>query len=479
MRAQNSFFRTAFFLFVAVFIGGIVSGCGGLPNDRTPDGRTIVSYWEKWTGFEGEAMQAVVDDFNASQTNIFVEKLTVSGIDQKLLLASAGGNPPDVAGLWSFWANIYADKGALLPLNSMLEKKGIKKEQYIPIYWSICEHRGFMWALPTTPASMALHWNKRMFREAGLDPDKPPKSIAELDEMAERLTIVGIERNGKRVKCRYTELTPAEKEAKKFDIIQLGYSPSEPGWWNAMGCYWFGGKLWDGDRKVTVNSPENLEALRWFQSYPKKFGLDNMLTFGSSFGNFSSPQNPFLANSVAMILQGVWMYNFIDKYNPGMEWDAAPFPAADPEKYPMVTIVESDILCIPKEARHPKEAFEFMAFVSSQPEIEKLNLGQRKLSPLMETSPGFIKNHPNPKIEMFIELAKSPNAFYVPKIQIWSEMTAEMSVAYDQAFRLLRTPEEALGEVQTRLQWRMDRLMRRWDKVCNERLKEWKAYDAR
>ena len=58
-------------------------------------------------------------------------------------------------------------------------------------------------------------------------------------------------------------------------------------------------------------------------------------------------------------------------------------------------------------------------------------------------------------------------------------MTAEMSVAYDQAFRLLRTPEEALGEVQTRLQWRMDRLMRRWDKVCNERLKEWKAYDAR
>ena len=28
-----------------------------------------------------------------------------------------------------------------------------------------------------------------------------------------------------------------------------------------------------------------------------------------------------------MELQGVWMYNFINKYNPQLEWGAAPFPA--------------------------------------------------------------------------------------------------------------------------------------------------------
>lgn len=449
------------------------SSCGGLPNDRTPDGRIIVSYWEKWTGFEGEAMQAVVDDFNRSQTNIWVEKLTVSGIDRKMLLATAGGNPPDIAGLWSYCANTYADKGALLPLNKFCEEKGISREDYIPVFWDLCSHRGFVWALPSTPASLGLHWNKKLFREAGLDPDKPPKSIAELDEMAEKLTIVSLERKGKKVKVRYPELTPEEKEARTFEIVQLGYSPSEPGWWNGLWCYWFGGALWDGDRTITVDSAENIETLRWFQSYPKKFGLDNMLTFGSSFGNFSSPQNPFLAGTVAMVLQGVWMYNFIDKYAPGMEWAAAAFPSKDPEKHPMVTVAECDILCIPKGARHPREAFEFIAFVNTQPETEKLNLGQRKFSPLAHTSPEFIQNHPNPFIQTFIDLAKSPNCSYVPRLPIWTELNSELGVAYDQAFRLLRTPEEALGDVQKRLQWRMDRIVRRWDKIEAERLKEW------
>ena len=37
--------------------------------------------------------------------------------------------------------------------------------------------------LPTTPATIALHWNKKMFRDAGLDPNRPPRSIAELDEL--------------------------------------------------------------------------------------------------------------------------------------------------------------------------------------------------------------------------------------------------------------------------------------------------------
>ena len=70
-------------------------------------------------------------------------------------------------------------------------------------------------------------------------------------------------------------------------------------------------------------------------------------------------------------------------------------------------------------------------------------------------------------------MAKSPHASYVPQMPIWNEASAEMGVAYDQAFRLLKTPEEALGEVQTRVQWRLDRILRRWDKVAAERLKEW------
>jgi ABC-type glycerol-3-phosphate transport system substrate-binding protein len=62
------------------------------------------------------------------------------------------------------------------------------------------------------------------------------------------------------------------------------------------------------------------------QSYSKRYGASALQTFQSGFGNFSSPQNAFLSEQVAMELQGVWMHNFIDKYAPNLEWGAAPFP---------------------------------------------------------------------------------------------------------------------------------------------------------
>jgi multiple sugar transport system substrate-binding protein len=455
-------------------------GCRPRPaDDRSPDGRVTVTYWEKWTGFEGEAMDEVIRDFHAAQDRIRVKKLTVSQIDRKLMLATAGGNPPDLAGVWSHTVNDYAEKGALTPLDRLLAEAGIGRTNYIPVMWDLCGHRGFQWALPTTPATVALHWNRKLFRDAGLDPDQPPRSLAELDAMAERLTLVEVERAGQRMRVRFPDLTPAEKEKKNFRILQLGHLPQEPGWFREMWGYWFGSELWDGERTVTADHPGNREAFAWFESYTRKYGLDNIRTFGASFGNFASPQNPFLAGQIAMVLQGVWMHNFIGKYAPHLEWGVAPFPARDPERWPAVTIAECDVLVIPRGSRHPREAFEFIRYVNTRGPMEKLCLGQRKFSPLAELSPDFIARHPNPHIAIFIELARSPNARTVPRITIWNEYKEELLVAADQVTALLKTPEAALATVQQRSQWKLDRVLRRWDLVQAERQREWSEYDVR
>ena len=445
----------------------------------TRDGRVVVHYWEKWTGFEDDAMQAVVDDFNRSQNRIFVEKLTISMVDRKVMLATAGGNPPDIAGIWS--ANIpdFSEKGALTPLNKMVERAGIKADDYIPVFWKQCCHRDFIWALPSTPTSLGLHWNKKLFREAGLDPDHPPQSLDELDAMSDQLTIVNINRSGKTVRVRYPELTDEEKRAKKFTVVQAGHLPQEPGWWITMWGYWFGGQLWDGDRKITADSPENIAALAWIRKDAEKLGVDNLRSYGASFGNFASPQSSFLAGKVAMILQGVWMYNFIDKYAPQREWAAAPFPAKDPNRFPMVTIAECDVLAIPKGAPHPKEAFEFIRYVNSQGPMEKVCLGQRKFSPFVKVSDEFVRNHPNPYIKTFIDLAKSPNAVYVPRLSVWGEYNDELRAGTDQMLSLSATPQQVLDDVQRRMQWKFDRVLRRWDAVKDQRIKEWSEYDPR
>jgi multiple sugar transport system substrate-binding protein len=447
--------------------------CDEPESDMTDDGRVIVRYWEKWTGFESDAVQAVVDDFNKSQDRIFVDMMQVSQPDQKLILATAGGNPPDVSGLWSFTVSSFAEKGALTPLNRRLAEAGITEDQYIPALWDLCEHRGMVWGLPSTPATVALHWNRRLFKEAGLDPDKPPTSLEELDRMAERLTIVEVKRDGEPVRVRFTELTDPEREAKDFDIIQLGFNPHEPGWWKQMWGYWFGADLWDGDRTIRADAPENIEAFEWIAGYTEKYGVKNMLSFGESFGNFSSPQNPFLDERVAMVIQGVWMYNFIDKFSPHLDWAAAPFPSAYPDTLPNVTIVECDVLVIPTGARHPDEAFEFIQYVNSRGPMEKLCLGQRKFSALINYSDAFVEEHPNPYIEVFIELAKSPNGITTPRTPIWESYEDELIVAADRVYRHIATPADALRYAQNRSARAMERNLRVWDATAEARMKAW------
>ena len=399
-----------------------------------------ITYWEKWTGFEGDAMRAVVDAYNKKQSRIHVELLTVSNIQNKTLLAVAGGNPPDVAGLFGPNVAQYADDAAVIPLDDYCKKYQLGPEHYVPVYWDIGYYNDHVYALPSTPASTALHIDKAMLRDAHFDSDKVPQTIEEMDAMAEKITT---HKNGQ--------------------IDKAGFMPAEPGWWN-WGCgYLFGGQLWDGKDKLTANSPENLRAFQWVQSYSKKYGAADLSTFRSGFGNFSSPQNAFLSSKVAMELQGVWMYNFIDQYAPNLEkpkldWSAVPFPhPADRPDLANMTFADEDILVIPRGAKHPDEAFEFIAYVQSQEGMELLCMGQKKHSPLAQVSDAFYKQHPNPFIKLFAELPRDKNVVTPPKIGIWPEYQSELSNAFEQiTLHPESDPKEILDHVQERMQPKFD-----------------------
>jgi multiple sugar transport system substrate-binding protein len=428
-----------------------MAGCE--PRNRSQDDRVVIRYWEKWTGFEGEAMRGVVDDFNASQDRIFVNYSTVSQIDRKFMLATAGGVPPDIAGVWSHTMPVYAENNALMPLDEMAAAAGIKREDYIDVIWKLCSHRGHLFALPSTPASNALVWNKKLFREAGLDPERPPRSIAELEQFNEQLL----------------------RRHPDGRLKAIGHLPLEPGWWNGLWGFWFGGELWDGEDTVTAASPENIKAYSWVRSYPERFGAQDLLTFRDGFGNFASPQNPFFTGRVAMILQGVFIYNFIKNYAPAdFEWGVAPFPSADPERLKNICLVECDTLVIPAGAKHPKEAFEFLKYVNSRKPMEKLCLGQLKFTPFREYSPDFLKNHPNPYLKTFIELTNSPNAQFAPRLTTWTEYANDMNNAVGRIWIGKASAEEALRDVQQRQQLTLDRRLARWNRLKAKLLAEWR-----
>ena len=146
---------------------------------------------------------------------------------------------------------------------------------------------------------------------------------------------------------------------------------------------------------------------------------------------------------------------------PGHEdWAAAPFPSVftqdattdDQRIDNAVTWCGFDALVIPRGSKHPREAFEFIAYIQRPDIMEKLCAAHCKGSPFITHSPTWYANHPNPYAELFDRLSSSPHAVTVPNCPIWPEACAELQTTFNRIVSLQQTPEQALPALQSSLQ---------------------------
>ncbi len=415
---------------------------GPRPRKDAPGGRVVLDYWEKWTGQEGRAMQRLVDRYNASQDRVFVRYFAMAGIGQKALIAIAGGDPPDIIGLWNFNIPAYAEAGALVALDELAAEFGIRREDYAAAVWPLLTHRDRLWGVVSTCGTVALYYNRAMFREAGLDPDRPPRTIDEFDEYNRRLTVVegGSGGEGRR-------------------LARVGFIHTEPGWWSWLWGYFFGGTLYDGARdRATAASAENVAGYRWVQSYAERYGADALISFQSGLGVYGSAQNAFILGKVAMVNQGPWLVNTIVQYKPGMEYAVAPFPveAGVYDAQRPIGLLDSDVLVIPRGTRHPREAMAFIAFTQRRENIEQLSREHCKNSPLAASSPEFLSSHPNPFVHVHDAIAQSPRAFVFPRTRTWPEYEKEFNAGMQRMWRLQEPAAGALERIQDRAQAQLD-----------------------
>lgn len=393
--------------------------------------KVVVTYWEKWTGDEMNAMKRVVDGFNASQDRIEVRYLSISGIAEKTLLATSGGNPPDVAGLWSDQVVQFADEGALTSLDEFANESGLRESDYIPAYWNEMTYHGHLFALPSSPGTSALYVNRSLVPDEYKSPDTFPKTLSEFDKFI-----------------------AATSKSDSHGLVTAAFLPRE-GFGSGSWPYLFGAKFVDGDA-ITVNAPGDVKAWTWVHSFAERFGVRETQAFRSGFGNYSSPQNPFLSGKEATLMDGPWFSNFIRLYNPKTDWFVVPFPY--PDGHPELagyTVLNLNTLMIPRGAKHPKEAFEFMHYVQRQEVMERLCTAQFCNSPLSQVSRSFIENHPNKSIAVFDRLARSPRAVGPVKMGVWSQITQEVGNAVDRMDLGQASPQSALDEAEARLngQW--------------------------
>ncbi len=417
-----------------------LSSCTMQERDTKP--QMEITYWQYWTGFEGKAIEKLVDKFNNTHSNFKVKMLTISEPRKKTLLSIIGGTPPDVLSTIGPWVPELANKGALIPLDDYCKEHMISKDLFFPAFWEMLNLYGHTWALPTTPTATALYWNKGLFQSAGLDPEKPPRTLKELKEYSDKLTKF---ENGK--------------------IKQIGFLPSWPLWTCGVYGVIFGGKWGTVNEKetlITANNPKNIEAWKWAQSFVEKLGGENVQTFQEEFGNFQGPNNPFYTQMIAIEINGTWEGNFISKFAPNLEWGSAPIPTEDGS---YTTTINCDCIVIPKGSKHPKEAFEFISWLMKPENLEELCIEQKKFSPLKYSDrEDFIKNHPHPYIKVFVDIAKNKNAQYFPQTVLYQMYERELKRGFEEVMKLQATPKEALNKVQEKLESEIKRI-EKYDKL--------------
>jgi multiple sugar transport system substrate-binding protein len=197
------------------------------------------------------------------------------------------------------------ESGALIPLNDYLDSAGIDESDYLPGVWSYGAYRGTKYGLPTTLNAYAFMWNKALFEEVGVDPDRPPENIKELDEYAELLF----------------------RQDTRGNIRRLGFLPNI----SHIYFYVFGGQLWNPEtEEITADHPGNVAALEWVASYYKKFDLQKIRVFQATWGEMASPYNPFYRGQLAIQEAGQWELLFIKQFaKSDFEYGVSPFPAPE------------------------------------------------------------------------------------------------------------------------------------------------------
>lgn len=434
---------------------------GPRPARERADGRLVLDYWEKWTQNEAAAMRAIVDRFNASQDRLWVRYFSAGTIDQKAMIAIAGGSPPDILGLGNFSIPAYAESGAILPLDDFAAAHGIRREQYAPAVWGMLTHApprpsaggaeqkpARLYGVVNTCGALAMFYNKALFREAGLDPERPPRTIKELDAAHRALML--FERDGK----------PTREDDGKSDIVRAGFLHMEPTWWTWFWGAYFGGKVYDQSTDTAVcDSAENVAAYTWAQTYPAKLGTDRLTKFQTGFGFYGTSEHPFLKGKVAMTNQGPWLANVIQQYKPELEYGVAPFPVEESIYDPAAPIglLDGDVLTVPRGAKNPEASFEFIAFTQRPENIESLSAAHGKNSPLVKQSDGFEKGHVNRFVRVHSQIANSPRAYTFPRTRTWPEYVAEFDAAMQRMWRLEAQAGTALAAVRSAAQGQLDR----------------------
>ena len=289
---------------------------------------------------------------------IAVEVVGWEQCQDKATTLAAAGSPAGMAYVGSRTLKEFAQNDLIVPVPMTDEEKAA----YYPHIVDTVTFDGTQWGVPVAFSTKALYWNKDLFTQAGLDPEKPPTTWAEEIEMAKTIK-------------EKTGIAGYGLPAKTFDNTMHQFLH-----W----VYTNNGQVIDAEGNIKLDSPEVLAALQAYKD----------IAAYAEEGPTAYEQNEvraiFLDGKLGMIQAGSGAASRLKETK--INWGVTTLPLGPSATGPG-TLLITDSLAVFKGSGVEEKAVEFAKYITSpdiQPEYE------------LQGGAGLTPLRPSAKVDAFV-----------------------------------------------------------------------------
>lgn len=157
----------------------------------TADGKTEVVFWHAMSGDLETALNNQVDDFNASQDDYEVTPIFQGTYEEALTKFNAvagSADAPAIMQTFEVGTKYMIDTNKITPVQEFIDKENFDTSVWEENILSYYQVDGKQYSMPFNSSTPVLIYNKDAFKEAGLDPEKAPRTYDELKQAAKALT---------------------------------------------------------------------------------------------------------------------------------------------------------------------------------------------------------------------------------------------------------------------------------------------------
>ncbi|HET6487703.1 MAG TPA: extracellular solute-binding protein, partial [Spirochaetia bacterium] len=144
-----------------------------------------------WWGWITPDWVATYRAYEKLNPNVTIKEALVSeewaSTAEKFLAAVAAGIAPDASVQNSHEFPHFASQGVFLDLTPYMTKDAMKAADWFTPQWNGAAFKGKRFGMPGVTDTRVLYYNKKLMRDAGLDPNKPPATGKDLETMAAKL----------------------------------------------------------------------------------------------------------------------------------------------------------------------------------------------------------------------------------------------------------------------------------------------------